>query len=250
MNPRMNQLLAIETSSEACSVALSVGGRLYEAHELAPLRHAEVLLPAVARLLAEAGVGLSALDAVAFGRGPGSFTSLRIGIGVVQGLAWAAGLPVVPVSSLAALAQDAADRAGRAGHGAGNGGARLGNDGAPGDGERICVAVDARMQEVFTAEFERGPGGLLRLVGEERVCPAAAVATEPAPLVAAGNGFERFAELRPLCRAARVCLPELWPRAAVVLRLAEAWLQSHDPLPAALAQPVYIRNDVAEKPVL
>lgn len=241
MPPRMRNLLAIETSSEACSVALSVGGRLYEAHELAPLRHAEILLPAVERLLAEAGVGLSALDAIAFGRGPGSFTSLRIGIGVVQGLAWAACLPVVPVSSLAALAQEAADASG---DGVGNG---AGND-AQGGGERICVAVDARMQEVFTAEFERGPGGLLRPVGEERVCPAAAVAAGPAPFIAAGNGFQRFAELEPLCRAARVCLPDLWPRAAVVLRLAEAWLQTHDPLPAAQAQPVYIRNNVAEKP--
>jgi tRNA threonylcarbamoyladenosine biosynthesis protein TsaB len=239
MTRRMTQLLAIETSSEACSVALRVDGRLYEAHELAPLRHAEILLPAVERMLAEAGVGLSALDAVAFGRGPGSFTSLRIGIGVVQGLAWAAGLPVVPVSSLAALAQDAADQSV---DGAGSGGA--------GANERICVAVDARMQEVFTAEFERGPGGLLRPVGEERVCPASAVAAGPAPFVAAGNGFQRFAELEPLCRAARVCLSDLWPRAAVVLRLAEAWLQTHDPLPAAQAQPVYIRNDVAEKPAL
>lgn len=247
MTPRIKQLLAIETSSEACSVALSVDGRLYEAHELAPLRHAEVLLPAVERLLAEAGVGLSALDAVAFGRGPGSFTSLRIGIGVVQGLAWAAGLPVVPVSSLAALAQDAADQADNAsGDGVDNG---VGNEGSGAD-ERICVAVDARMQEVFTAEFERGPGGLLRPVGAERVCPASAVAAEPAPSIAAGNGFERFTELQPLCRAARVCLPELWPRAAVVLRLAEAWLQTHDPLPAALAQPVYLRNDVAEKPAV
>jgi len=228
-------------------VALSVDGRLYEAHELAPLRHAEILLPAVERLLAEAGVGLSALDAVAFGRGPGSFTSLRIGIGVVQGLAWAAGLPVVPVSSLAALAQDAADQSvAMAGNGAGSG---VGN-GARGGGERICVAVDARMQEVFTAEFERGPDGLVQVVGEERVCPAAAVAASPAPFIAAGNAFERFAELAPLCRAARICLPDLWPRAAVVLRLAEAWLQTHEPLPAALAQPVYIRNDVAEKPTL
>jgi tRNA threonylcarbamoyladenosine biosynthesis protein TsaB len=240
INPRMNQLLAIETSSEACSVALRVDGQLYEAHELAPLRHAEVLLPAVERLLAEAGVELSALDAVAFGRGPGSFTSLRIGIGVVQGLTWAAGLPVVPISSLAALAQDAAEQVAD--------GVVVGD--APAPRERICVAVDARMQEVFTAEFERGPGGLLRPVGEERVCPASAVAAEPAPMVAVGNGFERFAELQPLCRAARVCLPELWPRAAMVLRLAETWLQTHDPLPAALAQPVYLRNNVAEKPVL
>ncbi|MGK2924388.1 MAG: tRNA (adenosine(37)-N6)-threonylcarbamoyltransferase complex dimerization subunit type 1 TsaB, partial [Lysobacterales bacterium] len=240
MSPRIHSLLAIETSSEACSVALSVDGRLYEAHELAPLRHAEVLLPAVERLLAEAGVGLSALDAIAFGRGPGSFTSLRIGIGVVQGLAWAAGLPVVPISSLAALAQDATDQVDdKVVDGAVDGAAH---------GHRICVAVDARMQEVFTAEFERGPGGLLRPVGEERVCPASAVAAEPAPRVAAGNGFERFAELQPLCRAAKVCLPDLWPRAAMVLRLAEAWLQTHDPLPAALAQPVYLRNNVAEKP--
>lgn len=249
MTPKMIQLLAIETSSEACSVALSVDGRLYEAYELAPLRHAEILLPAVERLLAEAGVGLSALDAIAFGRGPGSFTSLRIGIGVVQGLAWAAGLPVVPVSSLAALAQDAVEQSGNgAGNGAGNLPGNPDNDGAPRARERICVAVDARMQEVFTGKFELGPDGLVRAAGEERVCPASAVAAGPAPFVAAGNGFERFTELEPLCRAARVCLPGLWPRAAMVLRLAEAWLQTHDALPAALAQPVYIRNDVAEKP--
>lgn len=235
----MTRLLAIETSSEACSVALHVDGRSREVHQHAPLRHAELLLPAVERLLAEAGLGLSALDAVAFGRGPGSFTSLRIGIGVVQGLAWATGLPVVPVSSLAALAQDAAEQAA----------ARVA-DRAPGSGGRICVAVDARMQEVFTGDFERGPDGLVRACGAERVCAPAAVAADPAPVVAAGNGFSRFAELAPLCRAARVCLPELWPRATAVARLALAWLETHDPLPAAQAQPVYIRNDVAEKPVL
>ena len=88
-------LLAIETSSEACSVALCIGGELLERHEHAPLRHAELLLPAIRGLLSEADLPLSRLDAIAFGRGPGSFTSLRIGIGVVQGLAWAVDLPVV-----------------------------------------------------------------------------------------------------------------------------------------------------------
>lgn len=238
----MTRLLAIETSSEACSLALSDDGRVHESHELAPLRHAELLLPAVERLLADAGVALRDLDAIAFGRGPGSFTSLRIGIGVVQGLAWAAGLPVVPVSSLAAVAQEALGQA-------------LG--GAPDEareralaaGGRIRVAVDARMQEVFTAEFEPGPGGLVRPCGEEIVCAPSALLGAAPPAIAAGNGFARFAELEPLCRSAAACLPELGPRAAMILHLAKGWLATHAPLPAALAQPVYIRNDIAEKPV-
>jgi tRNA threonylcarbamoyladenosine biosynthesis protein TsaB len=235
----MTRLLAIETSSEACSLALSVDGQVREVHEHAPLRHAELLLPGVERLLAEAGLALSALDAIAFGRGPGSFTSLRLGIGVVQGLAWAAGLPVVPISSLAAVAQEALEKV----HGEAQGKV------AATAGGTIRVAVDARMQQVFTAEFEAGPGGLVRPCGEERVCAPSGILAAAPPSIAAGNGFARFPELAPLCRSAAACLPDLWPRAAMILRLALAWLESHEPLPAALAQPVYIRNDIAEKPV-
>jgi len=226
----MTSLLAIETSSEACSVALSVDGEVRECHEHAPLHHAEILLPAVNRLLAEAGISLSALDVIAFGRGPGSFTSLRIGIGVVQGLAWAAGLPVAPQSSLAAVAQEAADRVGPAAH-------------------QIRVAVDARMKEVFSAEFVTGRGGLVTAAGEERVGPPGAIAAGVAPpFVAAGNGFARFPELQELGRNAIACFPELVPRAAMIARLALGWLEDHQPLPAALAQPVYVRNKVADKP--
>jgi tRNA threonylcarbamoyladenosine biosynthesis protein TsaB len=146
----MTRLLAIETSSEACSVALRVDGRLYESHEHAPLRHAELLLPAVERLLADAGVALRDLDAIAFGRGPGSFTSLRIGIGVVQGLAWAARLPVIPISSQAAVAQEA-----------------LGTcpmRKRPRQ-RKIRVAVDARMRSVHRG-FAPGPGGLVQPVAK------------------------------------------------------------------------------------
>lgn len=226
----MNRLLALETSSEACSVALRIGSEMQEIHQHAPLRHAELLLPAVSRLLGDAGLAVADLDAIAFGRGPGSFTSLRIGIGVVQGLAWAADIPVVPCSSLAAIAQQAADRAeGGSGH--------------------ICVAVDARMQEVFCAEFGPGPGGLVQPVGEERVCaPAAFGVSAPVAYVAAGNGFARYPDLQPLGRAALACYDDLWPRASVIARHALAWLANNAPLPAAQAQPVYIRNHVADKP--
>jgi tRNA threonylcarbamoyladenosine biosynthesis protein TsaB len=226
----MSKLLAIETSSEACSVALRVAGEACELHVHAPRRHAELLLPAISRLLAEAELTLSALDAIAFGRGPGSFTSLRIGIGVVQGLAWAAQRPVVPCSSLAAVAQDALDRAGDA-------------------ASHVCVAVDARMHEVFSAEFERGPDGLARAISEERVGPPSFLTFDVSrPFIAAGSGFEQFAELQPGRDAAVACIADAWPRAAAIAHLADAWLVDHDPLPAEQAQPVYIRNNVAEKP--
>lgn len=226
----MAKLLAIETSSEACSVALTLDGETRETHEHAPMRHAELLLPAISGLLGQAGIPLSALDAIAFGQGPGSFTSLRIGIGVVQGLAWAADLPVVPCSSLAAVAQEAADRFG-------------------GSGTGICVAVDARMQEVFTAEFECAAGGLVRMTAVERVCSPAEVPRPAAPsFIGAGNGFERFEALGGLASRAAVCYTDVWPRASNIARLAIAWLADNDPLPPARAQPVYVRNEVATRP--
>ena len=215
-------------------MALCVGDEIDEVFEFAPMRHAELLLPAVRSLLARADQTLTGLDAIAFGRGPGSFTSLRIGIGVVQGLAWGAELPVVPVSSLASAAQSAAERT------AAEGAASV---------SRIRVALDARMQEVWTADFDTDADGLVRPCGEERVCAPSKLAEEfPVPFIAAGNGFERFEELAALGRQAARCDPEAWPRAATVIRLAKDWLQHNEPLPAAQAQPTYIRNKVAEKP--
>lgn len=226
----MTRLLALETSSEACSVALRVDGETRELHEHAPMRHAELLLPAISSLLAEAGMKVSDLDAIAFGRGPGSFTSLRIGIGVVQGLAWAADVGVVPCSSLAAVAYEAVNRAG-------------------GFSGQVCVAVDARMQEVFSAEFTGAGGGPPQPAGAERVCAAGAVPRPAADAwIAAGNGFARFAELATLAGDASACFADLWPRASCIADLALDWLSRHEALPASGAQPVYIRNDVADKP--
>jgi tRNA threonylcarbamoyladenosine biosynthesis protein TsaB len=227
----VTDLLAIETSGEACSVALQHDGRMHSFFELAPMRHAELLLPAVQTLLDASGLALGNLDAIAFGRGPGSFTSLRIGIGVVQGLAWAAELPVVPVSSLATVAQQAADSS---------------KSGV----SSICVAVDARMQEVYTANFRIGGNGIVALAGEERVCEPGRVcgALEGGPWIAAGNGFELFDELDQLAAGASDCLPGIRPRAETVCKLALDWLSRNEPLPAGWAQPVYVRNQVASKP--
>jgi len=226
----LNRLLAIETSAEACSVALYCDGETRSFFELAPMRHAELLLPAVQALLAESGLALVDLDAIAFGCGPGSFTSLRIGIGVVQGLAWGAELPVVPVSSLAVVAQEAADIATAA-------------------FSSICVAVDARMQEVYAANFRCGGNGIVSIAGHEQVCPPTRVqALAGGPYIAAGNGFRQFRELDQLALNASECLPALHPRAETVCKLALDWLNRNEPLPAGMAQPVYVRNQVAEKP--
>ena len=236
----MQRLLAIETSSEACSVALSVGGETRLRHELVPLRHAEMLLPAVRSLLAEAGICLADLDAIAFGQGPGSFTSLRIGIGVVQGLAWGAEVPVVPVSSLAAAAQTALAREAEVNP------AIL--EGLPGS-HHILVALDARMREVFHCSYTISTEGLVRELEPEQVSPPAAVqATGAAWTLAAGNGFERYPALQQLGESLNRVRPEILPGAEAVIILAQHWLLSNQALPAVEAQPVYVRNQVADKP--
>jgi len=230
----VNHLLAIDTSSEACSLALAANGEVLQRHWLAPLRHAELLLAAVRSLLQEADTPLGRLDSIIFGRGPGSFTSLRIGIGVVQGLAWGADLPVVPISSLAAVAQQAVDL-------------------NPAQQQElllpdILVAMDARMSEVFHCIYEVSDAGILSPRSSESVsAPGALTVDDPKLTVGAGNGFERYAELKQLGGKLRQVHAELLPRAASLIPLARRWLEQNEPLPAAQAQPVYVRNQVAEK---
>lgn len=227
----MKRILAIETSAEACSVALADGDAVNERFEHAPMKHAELILPMISGLLGEAGWNTADLDLVAFGRGPGSFTSLRIGIGVVQGLAWGADIPVAPVSSLAAVAQAALNQAA---------------DRLP-DKPELLVAMDARMGEVFHGRFKADQQGRIESVGAEQVSAPGDVCLEGVG-IAAGNGFERYGELVARKGEVALCFADLWPRASTVIRLARDWLEKNEPLPPALAQPVYIRNDVAQKP--
>ncbi len=219
------RLLAIETATETVSVALSVNGETLERYEHAPRQHAELLLPWVQQLFAQAEIGFGALDGIAFSRGPGSFTSLRIGIGVVQGLAWASNVPVIPVSSLAATAQSAY------------------NEGI----ESAVIALDARMNEVFTGTFESNDDGIMMSVSPERVCAPDVVQAPPnTGFHAVGIGFERYQELEKLTDQLASVRTDIWPRASSVIILAQHWLLSNTALPAEQAQPVYLRDNVAK----
>jgi len=219
-------LLAIETSTETCSVAITMDGEVLERYQHAPRLHAELLLPWVEQLMADAGIGFSSIDAIAFSRGPGSFTSLRIGIGIVQGLAWASDRPVIPVSSLAATAQTAA------------------NEGV----DVALVALDARMKEVFTGTFEKNSKGLMVPLCAERVCgPDAVQVPDHSETYGIGNAFERYPALEELSGHLLGIRPDIWPKASSILQLAQDWLTTHEPLSAEQAQPVYLRDNVAKK---
>jgi tRNA threonylcarbamoyladenosine biosynthesis protein TsaB len=231
----MNNLLAIETSGEACSVALSMHGEIRQKHVHAPMKHAELLLPAVHSLLDEADTRLNELDAIVFGRGPGSFTSLRIGIGVVQGLAWGAEIPVIPISSLAVVAQQTL----------------VSHQNSWNVLPRfILVAMDARMSEVFHCMFEFDKAGLLAPATPESVSsPGKLLVPEPDLVVGAGNGFERYPALLELSRTLSSTHEDVLPTGTALIQLAQHWLETNEPLSAGEAQPVYIRDNVAEKPV-
>jgi tRNA threonylcarbamoyladenosine biosynthesis protein TsaB len=194
--------------------------------ELTERGHAELILPMIDALLAEAGIGLSSLDGLAFGRGPGGFTGLRIAAGVAQGLAFGAGLPVAPVSSLAAVAEQVqAD-----------------------EGERILVCNDARMGELYWAAFERIVNGGIGPASPECVAPPARVAEGIEGLRhAAGNGLVRYPELRARLESAGLRVhDELYPRADAIARLGAVELAAGRGVDASLALPIYVRDDVAK----
>ena len=219
------RILAIDTATEACSVSLGVGERQLDRYVELARGHAERLLPMVQELLAETGVTLASLDAIAFGRGPG----VRLAASVAQGLAFGAGVGVVPISDLAAVAHRAlADRP---------------------DASRVLVVNDARMREVYWCAFRRQAVPLP--VGPERVGPEHSVecSREPSPWVAAGRGLAAWPALAERCRAAGAeVLPDLLPRAAEVLALARHEVAAGRILQPADALPVYVRDNVAEVP--
>jgi tRNA threonylcarbamoyladenosine biosynthesis protein TsaB len=225
------RLLALDTATECCSAALRVGDALLAREVELAREHAKRILPMIDELLAEAGVTLRGLDAIAFGRGPGSFTGVRLAASLTQGLAFGAGLGVVPVSDLRAVAQRAFDEDAGVTH--------------------ALVCNDARMQEVYWACFERDGDGLAAARGPEGVAPPARVRL-PSGWSAAcglGRGFAAYPVLRSLTGVSvRAPWDELLPRAAEVARLAVPELAAGRLLGPEAAVPVYLRDDVARPP--
>jgi tRNA threonylcarbamoyladenosine biosynthesis protein TsaB len=223
-NVAMN-LLAIETATEACSVALLYGDTLLARSELAPRRHTERVLPMADELLAEAGLGRQALDAIAVGRGPGAFTGVRLGVSLAQGMALGLDLPVITVSSLAALALE-----------------------APEDDAAILAVIDARMGEIYAACYRRDDHGGLIALDEERICTAdSLLLPEASTWQVVGSGWATYAAVlgQRLTGTLRAADGARYPQAAHVATLALREFQAGHAQVPELALPVYLRDKVA-----
>ncbi|MGH8183030.1 MAG: tRNA (adenosine(37)-N6)-threonylcarbamoyltransferase complex dimerization subunit type 1 TsaB [Rhodanobacteraceae bacterium] len=218
-------LLAIETSTEACSVALLHGDSLIDRSEWAPRRHAELVLPMAEELLAEAGITRKQLDAIAVGQGPGAFTGVRLAISVAQGLALALDIPVVPVSSLAALAMQ-----------------------APDNGAMVLAVIDARRAEIYAGTFRFGDAGLIEPLDRERVLAASDLRLPKAEtwnVVGSGWRAYRDALRERLPSAPRWADGDRYPQARDVVRLAAPLFRAGKGVSPELAVPVYLRDKVA-----
>ncbi len=215
-------LLALDTCTESCSAALSVNGEIFHTEALTRQGHSKLILGMIESLFNQAEISPSSLDRVVFGRGPGSFTGVRISTSVAQGIAFAHDLPVTGISTLAAVAQQAIDEY---------------------DANKIVVALDARMGEIYFARFINR-SGRAEIEGEEQVIAPEKVVVDGDGWVGVGSGFREYPEsLLSLTARCQSVYPQLLPQAVYMLKLAE----NAGSVPAAQALPVYLRDNVAKK---
>lgn len=222
-------ILAIDTATEACSAALLIDGSVDERFAVAPRGHGDLILQMVDDLLASASLKPQQLDAIAFGRGPGAFTGVRIATSVVQGIALGADLPVVPVSTLAALAQGAWRQHGH---------------------QKLVCAIDARMGEIYWGCYEI-EDGVAMARAEELVClPEAAPAVNGGGWQGVGTGWSAYhdALLQRYGQQVTVCDGYALPHAQDVARLAQYDFQAGKAVSAEAALPVYLRDNVVSRP--
>lgn len=235
----MSKILAIDSSTEACSVALQNEENIVNRFEIAPRRHAELLLPMVDSVLKEADISLSQLDAIACCVGPGAFTGLRIAISVAQGLAYAAKLPCISISSLQILAAEAFST-----------------------GEHsVCLSsIDARMNEVYFGAYVSGPSALPLEVHPQQVIASENIQLNQAVVsvlnesitshknpVKVGNGWDHYKYPRNIAELPFSEIELRYPNAQSMLAIANHCFENNELLKPEFLQPVYLRNDVAKK---
>jgi len=221
--PAMSKILSIETSSELASAALLRGQKIIQRQTAGVMNHSQSILPMVQSLLQEAGISLTECDAIAFGSGPGSFTGVRTACGVVQGLAFGADLPVIPVVTLLALAEGCRYTTGA---------------------EHVVVAMDARMGEVYWAQYRYDVNQQIWCaVIEPALCaPELVVPQYLDELRFVGNGFAAYADKFTFnVESAHSAVPQ----ASAVARLAQIEFAAGRFYPADQAQPLYLRNKIA-----
>ncbi|MDG1750234.1 MAG: tRNA (adenosine(37)-N6)-threonylcarbamoyltransferase complex dimerization subunit type 1 TsaB [Thalassotalea sp.] len=226
----MPKYLAIDASTEACSVALSLENKVISEFELCPQSHSIVLLPMIDRILKQADITLSELDGLVFGRGPGSFTGVRIGVGVAQGLAFSADLPVVGISTLQTMAQQAYEKYQQT---------------------EVIAAIDARMSEIYAGYYKLNEHGIMAAMVEETVLAPAELSQylkeHTRGCYGVGSGWDAYsAELTSL--KTNNGSPELlFPDASAMLTIAKKEFDSGNAVSAEHAQPVYVRDTVSWK---
>lgn len=216
------KLLVIDTSTEWCSAALWLDGRILARRVLAGQRHSSLLLPMVDELLRESATSLRQLDGIGYGAGPGSFTGLRIACAVTQGLALGADLPVVGVSTLESIAEQTGETS-------------------------VLTVLDARMAEVYWAAYQRAGVGWLCVTEPALALPESVCAPEGGAWMGAGNGFAALGDvLRPRLAAQLTRIDDsLMPDAAAMAVLAAQAFGRGEGMDAALAAPIYLRDKVA-----
>lgn len=217
----MTTLLAIDTSTAACSVALQYKGEMIARHEIVSRQHAKFVLPWVEHLLSEAGVVLQQLDAIAVGRGPGGFTGIRIGIGIVQGLAFGADIPVIPVSSLQVLAQTVS-------------------------ANHVLIAQDAKMQEIYWAAYEMGENNLMRAVINDLICAPKNIVkpSQQNTWTPVGDAWHVYQSILADHTQELTLAPlaEEFPHAKALLTIAADYYQRGEMVAAENALPTYLRG--------
>lgn len=222
----MTKILAFDTATAACSAALFLDGEIIQRFEIAPRRHGELLLPMIHHLFNEASLTINDCDAVAFGNGPGSFMGLRIAAGVAQGLAYGAGIPIIPVSTLHALAQTAYWQWPCA---------------------SILAGWDARMDQIYWGAYRLEGESMQSLVPDQLSSPAEVSASDVD--CAAGNAWSQYDALLPQSiKHLKRSEQEVYPSAKAVAFLAAAALARGEVIAADQVELSYLRNRVADKP--